>query len=116
MYRPRNPFDGEVISVRKEDNLEPVITFQKSLKLSLSTLKLSDTAPDFNFSTSIDSAATLSGSRNSITKVSKTDLGDADLLKLQQLRHRKEVIDNEMQQIKQILELKQQSLARTMLK
>lgn len=114
MYRPRNPFDGE--GLKNEDNLEPVITFQKSLKLSLSTLKLSDTEPDYNFSTSMDSAATLSGSRNSITKVSRTDLGDADLLKLQQLRHRKQVIDNEMQQIKQILELKQKSLARTMLK
>ena len=102
--------------MKKEDNLEPVIPFQKSLKLSLSTLKMSDAAPDFNFSTSIDSAATLSGSRRCITKVSKTDLGDADLLKLDQIRHRKQVIDNEMQQIKQILELKQQSLSRTNLK
>ncbi len=102
--------------MKKEDNLEPIISFQKSLKLSLSTLKMSDTAPDFNFSSSIDSAAALSGSRRTIIKVSKADLGDADLLKLDQLRHRKQVIDNEMQQIKQILELKQQSLLRTTLK
>lgn len=111
MYRPRNPFDGE--GLNKDDHLEPLIPFQKTLKLSLSTLKINEVS-ERSSTSSLNKDEIFSNSRS--LKLSPSDVSDADKIRLKNLRHRREVIDNEINLMKKVVELQQQTLTRTMLK
>jgi hypothetical protein len=95
--RPRNPLDGEKLN--SEEDREPLMPFQKTVKLNLATLKLNEVVD-----------GTLSMKYPSTFQRTNAEAKDGNISMVNQLRHRRSVVENEIIQVNKILQLKRQSL------